>query len=137
MANPLASGDHGDDPLALFGVENEIAPAATVTNAKDALRRVVPSRSAEKHGEPPTDGAGNVAYPTASVLQRIVASVPEPVAASDDLSVEVLGPPPPEGSVSFDHVCAVKGLGFVEGVALIKTTCEALAAAGPSAGVPE
>jgi len=149
MANQLASGDHGDDPLALFGVENEISRATVTNAAKDGLRRVGPSRSPERHdAEPaatapssapelPTDGAGNVAYPTASVLQKMMGSVPEPVAASDDLSVEVLGPPAPEGSVSFDHVCAVKGLGFVEGVALIKTTCEALAAAGPSAGVPE
>jgi hypothetical protein len=63
---------------------------------------------------------------------------PEPVRpAPVDFDVEVLGPPPPEGSVSFDHVCSVKGLGFVEGVALIQAATAAVHEAGPNAGVPE
>ncbi len=51
--------------------------------------------------------------------------------------MEIVGPPPPAGAVSFDQVCAVKGLGFVEGVALIQAACEAVLAVEPVAGVPE
>lgn len=80
---------------------------------------------------------GHVTYATAAVLDRIAASVPEPTPAPHNMAVEFIGPPPPVGSVSFDHVCAVKGLGFVEGIALIQATVDAIAAVGPSAGVPE
>lgn len=87
---------------------------------------------------PPLDPInGHVTYATAAVLDRIAASVPEPTPVPHNMAVEFIGPPPPVGSVSFDHVCAVKGLGFVEGIALIQATVDAIVAVGPSAGVPE
>ena len=157
MANP--SSDPADDPLALFGPETEspgTTPAPTAPTEPTAAKAVEPAPAAplkpvaefkparprtELHessvGGAPADAAGNVFYPTASILEKMAAAVPEPARASRDLAVEVMGPPPAAGSVSFDRICAVKGLGFVEGVALIQMTSDAVIAAGESAGVPE
>jgi hypothetical protein len=152
MANPFPSSD-ADDPLALFGPEVETpAPAATATPASSKSARPdvvppplkpvaefkpVPPKAAASIGGAPADDAGNVIYPTASVLEKLAKAVPESTPASRDLAVEVVGPPPSAGSVSFDRIASIKGLGFVEGVALIQTTCEAVMAAGEAAGVPE
>jgi hypothetical protein len=86
--------------------------------------RVQADPSATAFAGPPADASGNILYPTASILEKLAAAVSSPAPAPRDLSVEVVGPPPPAGSISFDHVCSVKGLGFVEGVALIQTVCE-------------
>ena len=144
MANPLSSGDHADDPLALFGAESSTGSAHPPTTPP-AAARVTPATAAVPPATVPAQRetlVGNAiaagTYPTASVLQKIAAAASaSTTVASRDLSVEIVGPPPPPGSVSFDHICSVKGLGFVEGVALIQTTCNAVSAAGPAAGVPE
>jgi len=161
MANPFPSSDPADDPLSLFGPESETPgtnparetsePAAPKPAAKNAEPATTPHKPVAEFkparlrveppetsvGGAPADADGNVFYPTASVLERLAAAVPEPAAASRDLAVEVMGPPPAAGSVSFDRIASLKGLGFVDGVALIQTTCDAVIAAGESVGVPE
>jgi hypothetical protein len=66
-----------------------------------------------------------------------IAAVPEAAASSRDFTVDHIRPPSSPGAVSFQQICAVKPLGFVEGVALIQATCEALSAPGGDRGVPE
>jgi hypothetical protein len=149
MTNP--SGDQADDPLALFGAESDRSEPAQRATGWAATAKLPPEtqpqapRAPAHHPEPEPPAAAVVEhaiadgrYPTASVLAKIAASIPTPATvASRDLSVEIIGPPPPADSISFDHIYSVKGLGFVEGVALIQETCNAVSAAGPAAGVPE
>jgi hypothetical protein len=143
MADPTAP-DPADDPLAFF--EPEPGPVAKTPAAPIASApQPVPARL--KVDPPPTAPApaplDDLAFLKTPLPQdrRPAASVPPPLEAVRpapiDFDVEVLGPPPPDGSVSFDHVCSVKGLGFVEGVALIQAASAAVAEAGPNAGVPE
>jgi hypothetical protein len=148
MANPFPSGDPGDDPLALFGPETDTtagpaasktgsAPAKPARGLKPAATESRPVAREADVGGAPADEAGNIIYPSPSVLKKLAAEVPQPTLKPRELAVEVVGPPPAAGSISFDRICSVKGLGFVEGVALIQTTCDAVLAAGQSAGVPE
>jgi hypothetical protein len=133
MAKPPSAGDQPDDPLALFGAESD-RPARKAE--RDAARAAKPSPKLADKTEPPVSGPTNVVYPTADTFNRITPSRSEPTYPSTrDLGVEFVGPAPAKGSVSFDHVCAVKGLGFVEGVALIQAAAAAVDEA--DSGVPD
>ena len=136
MAKPPSSGDQPDDPLALFGAESD---QPTRKRAPDGARGAAQSSPITRDAEPmdtPASEPTNVVYPTADAFSKITASRSEPAYPSTrDLGVEFVGPPPPKGAVSFDHVRAVKGLGFVDGVALIQAAAQALDAA--ESGVPE
>src|SRR5687768_4069950 len=136
MAKPPFSGDQPDDPLALFGAESD---RSTGKRTPDAARGKSQSSPITSDADPVKTGGGdptNVVYPTADTFGRITASRSEPAyPGTRDLGVEFVGPPPPRGAVSFDHVCAVKGLGFVDGVALIQAAAQAVDAA--QSGVPE
>ena len=136
MAKPPSSGDQPDDPLALFGAESD-RPSRKRT--PDAARGPSQSSPITSDAEPVETAASeptNVVYPTADTFGKITGSRSEPAyPATRDLGVEFVGPPPPKGAVSFDHVCAVKGLGFVDGVALIQAAAQAVDAA--ESGVPE
>lgn len=157
MATPIPTNDSADDPLALFEPEEASSPAKPASAPKTAAppkaptaRReeatavpplaLVPEPSSPRFNDdlssPPRE-LRDAVYLTSDAVERIVARSPEPPPVPRDVSVEVLGPPPPAGAVSFDHVCALKGLGFVEGVALIDATCAALAATTPASGVPD
>ncbi len=146
MANSFESSGEADDPLGLFEPEaterQAIGPAPPVADLFAARpARTTPDSTSVRvtvDFPPLTPAVATRAdrfRPAAT--DRALALAEPPGDALSDMSVEVLGPPPPAGSVSFDHVCSVKGLGFVEGVALIQGVCDALNAAGPSAGVPE
>jgi len=148
MADTFPSSDQADDPLTFFEPEADVpqgkpappkpAPAKPVPDLDGPARAQTVRLTVDLPPAPPLEPSnGNLAYPTASVLEKMAASVPAAPPVPHDMAVEFIGPPPPAGSVSFDHVCAVKGLGFVEGVALIQATVDAVTAVGPSAGVPE
>jgi hypothetical protein len=141
MANPFQSGDPADDPLAAFASEADGVPAATSEAARKKskpvnppLQAVFPPRSQATEDEPDFSDDAEI---RPSQFQEIGSRALEPVRRTSDVSVEVVGPPPPAGAVSFDQVCSVKGLGFVEGVALIQAACDAVRAVEPVAGVPE
>jgi hypothetical protein len=147
MADPTPSPEPVDDPLAFFEPEpdsvTKISAVPPATAPERVLapspRRVDSPPPAAVPQEPPDELAFlNTPLPHDRRPAPATAALPEPVRpAPIDFAVEVLGPPPPAGSVSFDHVCSVKGLGFVEGVALIQAASAAVNDAGPNAGVPE
>jgi hypothetical protein len=141
MANPFQSDDKADDPLAAFASEADGVPAATSEAARKKskpvnppLQAVFPPRSQPKEDEPDFSDDADL---RPSQFKEIGSHALEPARRTSDVSVEVVGPPPPVGAVSFDQVCSVKGLGFVEGVALIQAACDAVRAVEPVAGVPE
>jgi hypothetical protein len=135
MAKPPSSEDQPDDSLALFGAESDRPARKAVPNAGRPPEPQPTVRDAEPV-DPQAGKPTNVVFPTADAFTRMTALKSEPAyPATRDLGVEFVGPPPPKGSVSFDHVCAVKGLGFVEGVALIQAAAAAADAA--DSGVPD
>lgn len=165
MSDSNAFSDQADDPLALFEPEAasvpakpESSPAGTSVKAP-ALRVATPAPASGPTAQEPglvspaanapspapaaADFSDDLAFlrtplPSERMVAADAATDLEPVRPAPlDVAVEALGPPPPAGSVSFDHVCSVKGLGFVEGVALIQGVSAAVTEAGPEAGVPE
>ena len=146
MADQTPSPDPIDDPLAFFEPEpgSAMPPPAP---PRAAAPMPVPAPSPRKIDAPPPAAVPQAPPDELAFLRTPLPHERKPAAdaspleairpAPIDFDVEVLGPPPPEGSVSFDHVCSVKGLGFVEGVALIQAASAAVNAAGPNAGVPE
>ena len=150
---PTDRADPADDPLGFFEPESGSVPKASRSVPKaspptparapapvpPAARLEAVARPAAA-APPPIDELAflNTPLPHERRPAAMAAASPEPVRPAPlDFDVEVLGPPPPAGAVSFDHVCSVKGLGFVEGVALIQAATEAVNDAGPNTGVPE
>ena len=147
MADQTPSPDPIDDPLAFFEPEPGSVTKPPTSRAAAPAPVPVPAPPLRKVDSPPLAAVPQAPQDELAFLNTPLpherrpgsaAASPEPVRpAPIDFDVEVLGPPPPEGSVSFDHVCSVKGLGFVEGVALIQAASAAVNNAGANAGVPE
>ena len=163
MADPIRSSEPADDPLGLFEPEPRsplsappAKPAAPVKAPPSRIPVAAPTpastappatwlrpaaRSAPPIEPPARDDLAFLRTPLPSERMAAAAAAThspelEPPAPLD-FDVEVLGPPPPAGSVSFDHVCAIQGLGFVDGVALIQATSAAVMETGTDSGVPE
>jgi hypothetical protein len=140
MVDPITSSN-SEDPLSLFGAETQSsAPTPeTATSAPASVFDRVPAAAAAVGT---IIAAPRAVKPTPQASRSEpealnIAPVPEPAAQSGYPAVEDVGPPRPRDVVSFHQICTVKPLGFVEGVALIQATCEALNAPGAAGGVPE